>query len=280
MLKIKDIFPLYPAEKVTEFEKRKQNLRQSSLPGIIVLLRYFETTTDRESFMNRLCEFNIAHKLFEQRKPFGYETEGEDFSFDDILMSVGSLQPKEYERREAEKILELHEQAKASGEPQKESHDYKSPHSASSVSFEVTADSSARIETANIPNSLLPTDAWEEAIICQYAAEFETVPREGRKKVLLFMRQSERAAAFHVEDVARWYFGQSPLESVDSSFYEKYFKKRDGTQIEKVGSIDAFVFTWHTDPILWSKDMGQQHISIWTPHKRLEAQLTELLAIK
>ncbi|MBP7075284.1 MAG: hypothetical protein KBA81_07880 [Rhabdochlamydiaceae bacterium] len=277
-MKITDLAPHYPPERIAEFESRKERIRSSGLPGSIRLLKDFDGAREKEGFLNRLCEVNIANRLMERGKRFEYETQGEDFAYDDILLSVKSLQPKAYEREEAQKLLALQTEAAKADTTQKDTFMYETKHSMSHVDFEVTQDGYSRSETGTLANALLKTDADEERVICRYTAEFELIPSPSRKKVMFFMRQSDRAGAFHVEDVARWYFGQPDLNNADPSFYEKAFKTKEEVLVEKAGSIKAFVFMWHTDPFLWSSDFGEVHVTVWSIDEGLTRELEEVFS--
>ena len=96
----KQILNCYSSSEKRNYRKWKKTISESGYGGATLLikkrLQTYEEGNDQINFLNTLCEFNIARILLNQNKKFEYETGGDDFLFDNIVLAVKSIQMKRY----------------------------------------------------------------------------------------------------------------------------------------------------------------------------------------
>ena len=228
--------------------KIKEKIKTSGLPGFVKLLNHLKNDKDVKNFSSYLAELNLANLLLDKKaKNLAYEPKDipvVDFAFDDMVISVKSLHPKNYEKNEFSTI----EQIKAEGGGMK----VLSHKNFSEISLKVEKNAAGnfgfeRIETG--VSGLLDSDIDEMSAPLKYIRELEDVDAGELRKVLFFLIQSSEFSSYYITDITEWYFDigghKAPIFGNNMLWYEKLF----GREIRN-SSVDGLVFMYSPMSIL------------------------------
>jgi hypothetical protein len=241
-------------EWIAEYEPAKAAIKAKPFSGSVSLLKreHDDTISGFQAF---LTELNLGYLLMmKEVSALAYEPKGVpgiDFSFDQVLLSIKSLQMKDYEKTEQEKI----EKMIAAGGG-KEDFSHKDP-SFSSTFLEVEKNelgTFTRTRTEIGHSGFLESDIYQMSPPLKYIGEFENlVAAEGLKKVLFIFNYSEEFKPYHALDIGLWYFGAYPKDYMpifhnEMSWYDKLF----GAAAKK-NNIDALIFMFPPNPLIWPR---------------------------
>ncbi len=268
-----------------EYLKAEDVVKESKFPGSAKLFRTISNDQTTDRFLAFLTELNLANLLL-LKKVTGLHYEpasvGQniDFSFDDILVSVKNIQAKNYERSEHEEIQKMME---AGGGEKSFKHKEFSEVSIDVQKTALETYSYARLETGSGTQSSLGSDWSQMGPPLKNIGEFDDAPKvEGCKKVLFINVYSEQFHLYHAEDIAWWYYdsfptGYIPIFSEDG--YIKLFGKDS-----KRNSIDALVFMFPPDPLVWPQSCYAEEVNkrtrltIYTKNTQLKDQLKNIFS--
>jgi len=195
------------------------------------------------------------------------------------VMSVKSIQPKEYELEEDALLAKLEGIAVATGQPAEETITVGKFERSFRVEPQLL--SWERVETGSEP---LLSDLKYGGAIMQYLADFERKQCTG-KKVIFFFSQAEAFEDCVMDDIAKWYFGmrhEVPIFGANDQ-YAKMFKTREGV-VEHQGSIVAIACMLRPSSVLlWPPNCaaderrGKKRLMIFGKDVPLMRELSALL---
>lgn len=244
-------------EKIAEYEYWKKKIGGCGFAGakkLINRLKKDEKGKKQISFLNTLCEFNIARILLDQGIKFEYEKKGDDFSFDDIVLSIKSIQEKKYEKLEKEEIVKLQEGAKKLSAPLQSIITHSN---LSTVELEVSPDMWERSEIGK-RGGPFHSEIKQKGRILECLAEFECKNLK-QKKIIFFFRQTIGAKKLWFNDVANWYFDKIRSFDLCRQYYSKMFKTRNNKIVIKQNSIKAIIYYERPNNVLvWPESALEQ----------------------
>ncbi len=274
-----DVISRHSADEIAHFEAAREKLRISNIPRIKRLLTNLDTAKKAENFLEYLVEFNIAHILHQKNVRFAYEpTGGDDFAWDDIMLSVKSIQPKQYELEEEAVLDRLEAQAIATGRP------------AEARIVIGTTERTFRVEPKLLSWERIEMGSAEPLLsdlkyggpLMQYLAELEQKQHSG-KKIAFFFSQSEAFEDCVIEDLASWYFRLPNSNPMFAGQYDAMFKTKNG-KVARADSIDAIVFMIRPRSVLlWPSDSwsethnDRKRVRIFSRDTNLESELLATL---
>ena len=254
-------------------------IKSSGHAGFVSLCKRGDDETIK-NFITFLTELNIGNILHHKNvRNLSYEPKdiaGIDFRYDDILLSVKSLDTKDYERAEHGKLETL---KAAGGGTDTFPHKVFSHTSLEVEKTEWDTYSYSRTETGN--GAFLGSDIDQMSAPLQHLGEFESQANiNGYKKVLFFVPYSPEFRHYHALDIGLWYFDLLPSQYRgvfhDPDWYWKLFK-----QESKKKNIDAIIFAFPPRPLIWPTGCfndishGKRRMLIFASdadfHKRLES---------
>lgn len=244
-----------------EYLEAKGRIRTAGFSGSAQLLKR-EADEKVSGFLDVQTELNVANVLLKKEVgSLSYEPAAldrkVDFTFEDVAISVKNLHPKDYEKKEQEKMKEL--EAKGGG--------------AHTFAHRGTSYSSARIEvdknemgtytwsrTETGHGGILDSDLAQMSPPLKWLHDFEGVGTGELKKVLFVEIYTGDFAHSHARDIGYWYYGLPegyiPIFANDMSWYKKLFGEN-----AKSGDIDAIVFMWPPNPLIWPSGMASEIVN-------------------
>lgn len=278
-----DWFKAQAPEWVSEYPSTLEKIKQSGFPGVIKLLKK-EPDETLYNFLTFLTELNVANLLLDKEKrDLCYEPKGiggVDFSFDHLLVSVKSLNTKNYEKVEQEEIERL---KNAGGGQNVLTHK-----NFSSILLEVEKNETgtymySRTETGH--SGFLDSDLAQMSPPLKYIGEFEGQSNTGKhKKVLFFLNYSQEFRHYHALDIALWYFNALPknyqrIFQQDPNLYFKLLAKE-----KKENTVHALVFMFPPNPLIWPASCygdvisDKRRVLIFCPDPNLEKELMAIFS--
>ncbi len=278
-----EILAFFSSEERSEYMNWKKKLFETkdSNPGVISLLKNLQNAEDKGTgtdFLNFLCEFNHAIFLIKRGFSFGYEQDGDDFSVEDMLIGIKSLQPKGYARKEEAMIFNARQRAMEKGKPVS----FHVPYKASFCEFIVQPDGGwERIEFARDPGGHHESEKKEKGKVLTRIADLEAKDGKQRKKILFLFCQSREMKQRYVEDIAKWYF-EEKRRRFDAlyPFYPQNLKP-SGTStssVQRNHSIDCIVLLSRPANVLvWPKTVFDgKRLRIWGRTLGIEGDVKKL----
>lgn len=271
-------------ESYLEYIAAQKTIREANFLGSASLLKREVSDNTIDNFLTVLTELNIANLLIRKKvRNLVYEPKGIsgiDFSFDNILLSVKSLNAKNYEFKEYNEI----EKIKSVGGG-KNNLNHKG---FSDTLIEVEKNSMGtytytRLETGH--SGFLDSDIAQMSPPLAYMGEFEGKANiAGSKKVLFMLPYSSEFKSYYALDIGLWYLDYLPKDyhrifNNDHSWYLKLFNKA-----QKENSIDALVFMFPPTPLIWTiKCFGEiinkvHRVQIYTKDTELLGQLSSIFS--
>jgi hypothetical protein len=238
-------------ESYTEYLAVKEQVKNSRFSGSTRLLNKETRDETLENFLSFLTELNLANLFLRKGvtdlsyEPNGYP--GVDFSFRKVLLSVKSIQTKNYQRTEQDFIEKLKQEGGGKGTLQHKSF--------SDTHIEVEKNEMGtftytRLETGH--SGQLDSDVAQMSVPMKYIGEFEEQSNiEGYKKVMFTLSYTSEFRPYHAIDIGLWYFDALPKNYLrifrsDPSWYLKLMCKE-----KKQNSIDALIFMFPPQPLIW-----------------------------
>ncbi|MBP9715509.1 MAG: hypothetical protein KBD52_03420 [Candidatus Pacebacteria bacterium] len=269
----------------SEYIKAEATVKEVKFPGSVKLLRTITNDQTVDRFLAFLTELNLANLLLLKKvTSLHYEPvsvgQNVDFSFDDILVSVKNVQAKNYEKSE---LAEIQKMTEAGGGEKMLRHKEFSDVSIEVQKTALGAHSYTRLETGAGVNGFLSSDLSQMEPPLKNMGEFDAAPKvEGFKKVLFIAVYSEQFKVYHAEEIASWYYDSFPAgfrPILSEEWYMKLFGKE-----RKSGSIDALVFMFPPNALIWSQSCFAEEISertrltIYTKNAQLKDQLKNIFS--
>jgi len=282
-----EIINWHPQAQQELYSQWKREIRQSNYSGVTKLIENLENSEksdNPENFLNFLCEFNIARLLFTAELCFEYETQGEDFCFNNYLMSIKSIHKSKYIKETENKLEELRgDAAVTSGNSKRDVIHNKFAESgvSSFTEIEVKGDISTITEIGSTPNTSFPEEIRNKDLIIKHIVKLEKIPTNKEKILFLFIQTSE-ILPIHQKQIVDWYFWGKINNDLDfcANKYPEWFLEHS-ERIEN-HTVKAIIFMYRPNEILlWSKraiqtmnSVGNRALKVWADNETLQNFLT------